>query len=150
MALQLVKDEVLKEMEAVKCFIDLAIKAQKAGYEKAAEYFLAQAREDCGHAFNYAKELDKYGEVPGDMTITSIVKKFVDLEKGAVTRVLAIQDEMVAENNKGLAPFVLHVLQDHSDEAYVAQKLLQKVAVLDKQEALNDIEELFAQLLEKE
>ncbi len=149
MALQLIKDEVLKEMEAVKCFIDLAIKAQKAGYEKAAEYFLTQAQEDCHHAFKYAKELDKHGEVPGDMTITAIVQKFLNLEKDATTRVLAIQDQILAENNKALLPFTMEVLKDHSDEAYIAQKLLQKVTILDKQEALNDIEELFTQLLEK-
>ncbi|MGL5955314.1 MAG: ferritin family protein [Brevinema sp.] len=147
MALQLMKDEILKEMEAVKCFVDLAIHAQKAGYTKAAEYFLAQAREDCEHAFLYAKTLDKYDEIQGDMTVTEITKKYLDLEQGAVDRVLAIKDQVVSEKKEALMSFVLHILQEHSDEAYIAKKLLQKVSVLDKQQALNDIEELFAELL---
>ncbi|MGL4677672.1 MAG: ferritin-like domain-containing protein [Brevinema sp.] len=149
MALQLMKDEVLKEMEAVKCFIDLAIHAQKAGYLKAAEFFLAQAREDCEHAFSYAKTLDKYDEIQGNMTITEIVKKYLTLEKEAIDRVLAIKDQVISEKKEGVMPFVLHILQDHSDEAYTAKKLLQKVSVLDEQQALNDIEELFEELLEK-
>ncbi len=148
--MKLLKNEVLKEMEAVKCFIELAIHAQKSGYLKAAEFFLGQAREDCGHAFNYARELDKYDEIDGDMTITEIVQKYQELESGAVDRVLAIKDEIHTENKNGLLPFVLHMLADHSDEAYVAKKLLQKVAILDEQQALNDIEELFTELLEGE
>ncbi len=148
--MELLRNEILKEMEAVKCFIDLSIQAQKAGYLKAAEFFLGQAREDCGHAFAYAKELDKYDEISGDMTITQIVQKYLELEKGAVDRVLAIKEEITTEKKEGLLPFILHTLQDHSDEAYVAKKLLQKIAILDEQQALNDIEELFAELLEGE
>lgn len=150
MALQLIKDEVLKEMEAIKCFVDLAIHAQKAGYTKAAEFFLSEAREDCEHAFLYARELDKHDEVPGNMTITEIVKKYQDLEKGAVTRVLAIKDQIISEKHDALMPFVLEMLSNHSEEAYKAKKLLQKVAVLDEQQALNDIEELFEEMSEED
>lgn len=150
MAFQLMKDEVLKEMEAVKCFIDLAIKAQKSGYTTAAQYFLAQAQEDCKHAFLYARELDKHDEIPGNMTITEIVKKFQDLEAGAIKRVTAIQQEAIKENIHSILPFIIHILEDHSEEAYVAKKLLQKVSILDEQQALNDIEELFQRLLDSE
>lgn len=150
MALKLLKEEVLHEMEAVKCFIELAIMAQKGGYFKAAEYFLGQAQEDCHHSFNYARELDKHDEVPGDMNIVQIVEKFHQLESGAVDRVLAIQDEISQENYRGLAPFILHMLDDHSNEAYTAKKLLQRVSILAPQEAVNDIEEVFSALLENE
>jgi len=150
MALKLLKDEVLKEMEAVKCFIELAIMSQKLGYFKASEYFLGQAQEDCKHAFNYAKELDKHDEIPNDMDIIQIVEKFHDMESQAVDRVLAIQEEMIQDKKKSLAPFLLHMLHDHSTEAYTAKKLLQRVSILAPQEALYDIEELFTLLIEED
>ena len=149
MALKLIKDEVLKEMEAVKCFIELAIKAQKAGYTTAAAYFIGQAQEDCGHAFKYAIALDKHDELEGNASISEIVKTFQDLEVGATGRVTAIRAEVEKEGKQSLLPFVHHMLEDHSNEAYEAKKLLQKINILGV-ESLSDIEDLFKDLMEED
>lgn len=144
--MKLMKEEVLREMEAVKCFIDLAIQAQKAGYTKAATFFIGQAQEDCTHAFAYAKELDKHNALDGDMSITEIVKKFYDLEAGAITRLTAIYNEASSGKHMGSLPFIFENIEEHSAEAYKAKKLLQNVTILDQDRAIKDIEDLFEEL----
>ncbi len=148
--MKLLKDEIEKELAAVQCFVRLAIAAQKAGYLKAAQFFITKAQEDCGHAFLYAKELDKYGELDGDMTATELAEKYYNLEHDAAARTVAIKKQIIAEGKEDLVPFMQWAIQEHSDEAYTAQKLLQQISILDKQEAIKDIEDIFEELTGEE
>ncbi|MGL4367433.1 MAG: hypothetical protein ACRCTQ_04040 [Brevinemataceae bacterium] len=150
MALKLLKDEISKEIEAVKMFIELAVAAQKQGYLKAAQYFLDEAREDCEHAFLYAKELDKYKELESNKSITEIVQEYHNMESNALVRIYNIQKEAFENGVFSIQPFITKMMEDHSTEAYKAQKLLQQVSILEKENAIVDIESLFEELSEEE
>lgn len=148
MKLKLMKDEVLQEMNAVHNFIKLAIACQKAGYLKAAQYYLAQAREDCEHSFLYARELDKYDELEADLNIVEITKKYFQMEFEAIDRIAAIREEAKSENVHGIYPFLTSLSRDHSEEAYRAKKLLQQVEILHNSEDMKSIEDLYEGLMD--
>ncbi|MGL5955313.1 MAG: hypothetical protein ACRC0X_01715 [Brevinema sp.] len=144
MALESMKNEVLKEMEAVRCFIEYAIEAQKAGYTKAAQFFLSEAQEDCRHAFLYAREIDKdYSPSPKDRTIIDITKAYYELEYGAIDRISEIYKEAKDKNIRRVYPFLTDMMSRHSEDCYRAKKLLQKIEVLFSADSLSDIEDLF-------
>lgn len=150
--MKLVKDEVLQEMEAVKCFIEMAISCQKAGFTNAAAFFIGQAEEDCHHAFKYACEIDKYeGKSEAEFApMVEAVKRYKTMEEGAVKRVVAMLAEADKENNRQLVPFLNEIMAGHSEEAYTAQKLLQKVHVYARTEDLGAVEDEFEHLSDEE
>ncbi|MGL4677673.1 MAG: hypothetical protein ACRCWI_08455 [Brevinema sp.] len=144
MALESIKGEVLKEMEAVKCFIEYAIEAQKSGYTKAAQFFLSEAQEDCKHAFLYAREIDKdYTPSSKDRTIIDITKSYYELEYSAIERISEMYKEAKDKNIRSVYPFLTDMMSRHSEDCYKAKKLLQKIEILFSSDALSDIEELF-------
>lgn len=144
MPLELMKNETLKEMEAVKCFIEMAIESQKYGYTKAAKFFLKEAKEDCEHAFLYARELDKHCEkIEGKRTILDIAKDYHQLEAGAITRISELRDEAHKQHFIDAYPFITSMMRRHSEDTYNAKKLAQKIEVLLRADSLSDIEELF-------
>ncbi len=138
------KKEVLQEMEAVKHFIELAIEAQKIGYTKAAQFFIAEAQEDCHHAFLYARELDKYHTpTNSEKNIVEITKIYHNMEFGAIDRIAEMFKEAKELKLRSVQPFLVDMMGRHSEDCYKAKKLLQKVEVLHPTDALTDIEELF-------
>ncbi len=150
--MQLMREEVGNELESVQWFVKLAVACQKAGYLKGAEFFLTQAREDCYHAFVYARELDKYDEINDelirDMTATEAIAKYYELEHEASKRTVAIKEQVLAEGQKDLVPFMEWAIREHSNEYYSAQKLGQQVAILEKDHAIKDIEDLFQEMID--
>lgn len=147
--IKLMKEEIIKEMEAIHTFVELAIESQKAGYFKAAEYFLEEAKEDIQHAFKYAVELEKHDELHTNKTIKEIAQKYHALESGAVDRLTNMHKEASSQEKISSMPFIFKMIEDHSNEAYKAKKLADKINILSEQKAINDIEELFEELLEK-
>ncbi|MGL4563530.1 MAG: hypothetical protein ACRCVW_06735 [Brevinema sp.] len=148
--INLFKKEIEKEIEASRTFLELAISAQKLGHFKAAEFFLGEAKEDLGHAFSYAVEVDKYDALETNKDIKDIAHSYHELEKGAVQRLIDIENKSRSENKISSIAFINKMLEAHSNEAYSAKKLAYKINILASQEAINDIEELFEELLEKE
>ena len=146
------QSEILEEMNAVKNFIEMAIVCHKAGFTKAADFFLSQAEEDCRHAFKYARELDKFEPArPADFkAVIAAIKHYQDMENSAADRLLAIREEMHQEKEFRLTPFVVDMLRDHSEEAYAAKKLLQKAEVFERTEDLGALEDEFEALQEAE
>ncbi|MGL5253833.1 MAG: ferritin-like domain-containing protein [Brevinema sp.] len=142
------QNEVLEEMNAVKNFIEMAIVCHKAGFTKAADFFLSQAEEDCRHAFKYARELDKFDAVkPADFKAAlAAIRHYQEMENAAADRLLAIREEMHQEKEFRLTPFVLEMLKDHTEEAYTAKKLLQKAEVFERTEDLAALEDEFEAL----
>ncbi|MGL4394723.1 MAG: hypothetical protein ACRCS8_05815 [Brevinema sp.] len=142
-----IKKEIEKEIEASQVFLKLAIASQKLGYLNAAQFFLNEAREDIGHAFEYAVELDKHdGLNETHKNITDITADYKKLEEGAIARLTEMENKTRSANKISTIPFVHKMIQAHSDEAYKAKKLLEKVSILDNQEAIKDIDELFEEL----
>ncbi|MGL4524161.1 MAG: hypothetical protein ACRCVN_01380 [Spirochaetia bacterium] len=151
MSLEYIKKEVQKEIEAVRVFIELAILAQQAGHEKAAQFFLAEAKEDCEHAFLYATELDKH-HVPSksDKNIVDITDTYHQLEAGAIERIEAMYKDAKNKEMASLVPFINEMMSKHSADCYRAKKLLQKIEVLFPTGALCDIESLFEEATQAE
>lgn len=144
MALESIKKEIAKEIEASRCFIELAIAAQKCGYTKAAKFFISEAQEDCEHAFLYARELDKYnGVTVDDRNIVEITKAFYELEHGAIERISEMYKEAHKEDLRSIHPFLSKMMGIHSEDTYRAKKLLQKINILFSADSLSDIESLF-------
>ena len=144
MALESIKKEIGKEIEATKCFVELAIAAQKCGYTKAAKFFISEAQEDCEHAFLYARELDKYsGILDDDRNIVEITKAFYELEYGAIERISDMYKEAHKEDLRSIHPFLSKMMGKHTEDCYRAKKLLQKIEVLFSADSLSDIETLF-------
>lgn len=144
MALELIKEEVLKEMDSVQHFIRLAISAQECGYTKAAQYFLSEAREDCEHAFLYAQELDKHSiSVSDHKNIIDITKAYCDMEHGAIDRITAMHHEAKTDNMYSARPFISQMMLTHMEDYYRAKKMLQKIEVLFSADSLSDIEDIF-------
>lgn len=149
MALELMKQEVLKEMEAVKCFIEYAIEAQQSGYVEAAKFFLEEAREDCEHAFLYARELDKFHKTDKNQkNIMEITRSYYDLEYGAIDRISEIYKEAKEKNIYSIYPFLTDMMSKHSEDCYKAKKMLQKIEILHHSESINDIEDIFVEKTE--
>ncbi len=146
-----IKHEILKEMESVKHFIELAIEAQKIGYTKAAQFFIAEAQEDCHHAFLYARELDKFHTSnPNDRNIVEITKSYHEMEYGAIDRIAEMFKEAKELKLRSVQPFLVDMMGRHSEDCYKAKKLLQKIEVLYPSDALTDIEDLFEEGSEEE
>ncbi|MGL4561581.1 MAG: hypothetical protein ACRCV0_04750, partial [Brevinema sp.] len=82
--------------------------------------------------------------------IKDIAHSYHELEKGAVQRLIDIENKSRSENKISSIAFINKMLEAHSNEAYSAKKLAHKINILASQEAINDIEELFEELLEKE
>lgn len=143
MPFELMKNEILQEIQAVQNFIEIAIEAQKNGYTKAATFFLSEAKEDCEHAFLYAREIDKYAEKQSSKSILDITKEYVDMEVGAMDRISAIYKKASSTETRSLLPFLSKMMQLHSEDAYRAKKLIQKIEILFASDALSDIETLF-------
>lgn len=143
MPFELMKNEISKEIQAVQHFIEIAIEAQKSGYTKAAEFFLTEAKEDCEHAFLYAREIDKHLDKEQTKNIVDITKEYVDMEAGAIDRIGAIYKKASATETRCILPFLSKMMQLHSEDAYRAKKLQQKIQILFSSDALSDIESLF-------
>ncbi|MGL4387807.1 MAG: ferritin-like domain-containing protein [Brevinema sp.] len=145
--LESLKKEIEKEIEASQVFLKLAIASQKLGHTHAATFFLNEAKEDIEHAFEYAVQLDKHdglGHI--SKSITDITKEYKELEEGAIVRLTEMENKTRSANKISTIPFINKMIEAHSDEAYKAKKLLAKISILDEQEAVKDIDELFEEL----
>lgn len=146
MSLDSLKEEILNEMESVKCLIEYAIEAQKTGYTDAAQFFLAEAREECTHAFLYARELDKFQNMAeNSRNIVEITHSYYDLEYKATERISNIFKEAKEKNIRSIYPFLTEMMSKHSEDCYKAKKLLQKIDRLFYSEHMHDIEEIFVE-----
>ncbi len=144
MLLESINNEVLKEMDSVKHFIELAIEAQRAGYTKAALFFLGEARDDCEHSFLYARELDKHHQSSkGDKNIVEITKSYHDAEHGAIDRLSEMFKELDEEQFYSIRPFIVNMMSIHTEDCYKAKKILQKIEVLHESDSMKDIEDIF-------
>lgn len=144
MPLESIKKEIEKEIDATKCFVELAISAQKCGYTKAAKFFITEAQEDCEHAFLYARELDKYSEELDDnRNIVEITKAFYELEYSAIERISDMYKEAQKKDLRSIYPFISDMMSKHSEDCYRAKKLLQKISILFSADSISDIETLF-------